>query len=74
MLFIIAYNLVLAKVILYSLRSLVSVKKDYPSVGVLDSYQVLSSTVPAAVAFKLPSGRRDISIRSYQHVVFLQAY
>ena len=41
-----AYSLVLAEVILYSLYGLVLVKKDSPSVGVLDSYQVLGSTVP----------------------------
>ena len=46
--FIIAYSLVLAKVILCSLYSLVSVKKDSPSVGISDSYQVFSSIVPAA--------------------------
>ena len=49
MLFIIAYSLVSAEVVLCSLYGLVSVKKDSPSVGVLDSCQVLSSTVPAAI-------------------------
>ena len=45
MLFIIAYSLVLAEVVLCSLYGLVLVKKDSPSIGILDSYQVLSSTV-----------------------------
>ena len=40
-----AYSLVLAEVVLYSLYSLVSVKKDSPSIGILDSYQVLGSTI-----------------------------
>ena len=43
-----AYSLVSAEVVLRSLRGLVSVKKDSPSVGVSDSCQVLSSTVLAA--------------------------
>ena len=45
--FITACSLVSAEVILYSLRGLVSVKKDGLSIGVLDSCQVLSSIVPA---------------------------
>ena len=49
MLFITAYSLVLTEVVLRSLCGLVSVKKDYPSVGVLDSCQVLGSMVPAVV-------------------------
>ena len=49
MLFITAYSPVSAKVVLRSLCGLVSVKKDSPSVGVSDSCQVLSSTVPAVV-------------------------
>ena len=47
MLFITAYSLVLAEVIFRSLYGLVSVKKDSPFIGVLDSCQVLSSTVLA---------------------------
>ena len=47
MLFITAHSLVLAEVVLRSLCGLVLVKKDCLSVGVLDSCQVLSSTVPA---------------------------
>ena len=43
-----AYSLVLAEVVLYSLYSLVSVKKDSPFIGILDSYQVLNSTVLVA--------------------------
>ena len=43
-----AYSLVLAEVVLRSLHGLVLVKKDSPSVGVLDSYQVLSSMVLVA--------------------------
>ena len=39
MLFITAYSLVSTKVVLYSLRGLVSVKKNYSSVGVSDSYR-----------------------------------
>ena len=48
MLFITAYSLVSAEVVLYSLYGLVLVKKDNPSEGVSNSYQVLSSTVLAA--------------------------
>ena len=47
MLFITACSLVLAKVVLCSLYSLVSVKKDSPSESILNSYQILSSTVLA---------------------------
>ena len=43
----VAYSPVLAEVVLYSLCGLVSVKKNSPSVGVLDSCQVLSSIVLA---------------------------
>ena len=46
--FITAYSPVSAKVVLRSLCGLVSVKKDSPSIGVSDSYRVLSSTVLAA--------------------------
>ena len=45
--FIIAHSLVSAEVVLCSLRGLVLVKKDSPSKGVSDSYQVLNSTVLA---------------------------
>ena len=48
MLFIIAYSLVLAKVVLYSLYGLVLVKKDSSFKGILDSYQVFNSTVLVA--------------------------
>ena len=48
MLFITARSLVLTEVVLYSLHSLVLVKKDCPSVGVSNSYQVLNSMVLAA--------------------------
>ena len=48
MLFITAYSLVLAEVVLYSLYSLVLVKKDSLFIGILDSYQVLNSMVSAA--------------------------
>ena len=47
--FITAYSLVLTKVVFRSLRGLVLVKKDYSSVDVLDSYQVLNSMVPVVV-------------------------
>ena len=47
MLFITARSPVLAEVVLRSLHGLVSVKKDNPSEGVLDSCQVLNSTVLA---------------------------
>jgi hypothetical protein len=47
MLFITVYSLVLAEVVLCSLYSLISVKKDSPSKGVLDSCRVLSSIVLA---------------------------
>ena len=43
-----AYSLVLAEVIFCSLYGLILVKKDCFFVGVLNSYQVLSSTVPVA--------------------------
>ena len=43
-----AYSPVSAEVVLYSLYGLVLVKKDSPFIGVLDSYQVLSSIVLAA--------------------------
>ena len=46
--FITARSPVSAEVVLRSLHGLVLVKKDGPSVGVLNSYQVLSSTVPAS--------------------------
>ena len=49
MTFITGCSLILAKVVLCSLYGLVLVKKDSLSVGVLDSYQVLSSTVLVAV-------------------------
>ena len=45
----VAYSLVLAKVVLRSLYNLVLVKKDSPSINILDSYQVFSSIVPAVV-------------------------
>ena len=48
MLFITVHSLVLAEVVLYSLRGLVSVKKNSPFKGILDSYQVLNSTVLVA--------------------------
>ena len=48
MLFIIAYSLVLAEVVLCSLRGLVLVKKDSPFVSVSDSCQVFSSMVPVS--------------------------
>ena len=42
MLFIMAYSLVLIKVVFYSLYGLVLVKKDYFSVGVLNFYRSLT--------------------------------
>ena len=42
-----AYSLILAEVVFYSLCSLVSVKKDSPFIGILNSYQVFSSIVLA---------------------------
>ena len=41
------YSLVLAEVVFRSLYGLVLVKKDSPSVGVSDSYQVLNSMMLA---------------------------
>ena len=67
-----------AEVVLCSLRGLVLVKKDGPSVGISNSYQVLGSNSWSNAWFS-PSvgrsvGRRLIGVRSCQQVIFLQVY
>ena len=59
--FITARSPVSAEVVLRSLRGLVSVKKDGPSVGVSDSCQVLGSTVPAAIRVSVGKSARSLS-------------
>ena len=57
----IACSLVSAEVVLRSLRGLVLVKKDSLSVGVLDSCQVLGSTVPASESLAVRCQREVLS-------------
>ena len=61
--FITAYSPVSAEVILYSLHNLVSVKKNSPSVGVLDSYQVLNSTVPAVSPWQYNTSSKSLAVQ-----------